>query len=635
MGEPPKSNDPPEPAKQAADESANGFWARIKDHKVLQWGLAYAGAALAIADGEGLMAHAFAWPDSVGRIVVAVLLLGLPVALTISWYHGHRGLQRVTGMELAIVAILVVIGAGLLAVLVRTPPRNGGPALSPATAHARQPDAAAASLPVSRNSIAVLPFANMSGDPGQEYFCDGVSEEILNVLVRNPDMRVIGRGSSFSFKGGDDDLRTIGRRLGVYQLLEGSVRRQGNRVRISAHLVRASDGVELWSQSFDRDLSDILSVQSEIADAIATKFAAKPMHASGTAQPMTRNIAAYDAYLKALNEYRASGTGPERAQRFFDDANKAVTLDPQFAEAWALLSEAYIWREEAAPPETGFRPATLEQAESAALHALELNPRSAGGYFALGYLRWMEASWTAAEDDLRKAWLREPNNPKFNVYLGELLLNAGRVKEATPILRRAYAADPLIPGALVDLSFALFVQDPRSAEARMLMDRAVALNPQRLASRMIRIILSLGRHDLDLAIDDQHEIDRQASSKASRKFGEDLTAVAHDPKALRSHLHSAAKQSASLELDNILLFPWAIANGDDAFAIDDVVLRTPAQIQAHAWFWVTYMAPQFSPIRKDPRVKGFLEQAKYVDHWRARGWPDNCRPLGKDDFACW
>ena len=120
--------------------------------------------------------------------------------------------------------------------------------------------------------------ANMSGDPGQEYFCDGVSEEILNVLVRNPDMRVIGRGSSFSFKGKNDDLRTIGRKLGVYQLLEGSVRRQANRVRISAHLIRATDGVELWSQSFDRDVSDILQVQSEIADAIAAKLAAKPMN---------------------------------------------------------------------------------------------------------------------------------------------------------------------------------------------------------------------------------------------------------------------------------------------------------------------------------------------------------------------
>jgi tetratricopeptide (TPR) repeat protein len=312
-----------------------------------------------------------------------------------------------------------------------------------------------------------------------------------------------------------------------------------------------------------------------------------------------------------------------------------VSLDPHFAEAWALLSEAYIWREEAALPETGFSRATLEQAENAALRALEINPRSAGGYFALGYLRWMETSWTAAEDDLRKAWRLEPNNPKFNVYLGESLLNAGRVKEATPILRQAYAADPLIPGALVDLSFALFAQDSRSAEAQTLIDRAVALNPERLASRMIRIILSLGRNDLDLAIQDQREIDRQASSEASRKFGEGLMATARDPAALKNHLHSAAKQSASLELDGILIYPWAIVIGDDAFAVDDVVLRTPAQIRAHAWFWVAYMAPQFSPIRKDARVKEFLKQAKYVDHWRARGWPDNCRPLVKDDFECW
>src|SRR5262249_32444348 len=162
--------------------------------------------------------------------------------------------------------------------------------------------------------IAVLPFENMSGDPGQEYFCEGVSEEILNVLVRNPDLRVVGRGSSFSFKGKNDDLRTIGRRLGVYQMLEGSVRRQANRVRISTHLIRAADGVELWSQSFDRDASDILKVQSEIANAIAARLASRPIDSNGAAQTMTHNIAAYDAYLKALNEYRAHGTGPQRAQ---------------------------------------------------------------------------------------------------------------------------------------------------------------------------------------------------------------------------------------------------------------------------------------------------------------------------------
>jgi hypothetical protein len=146
--------------------------------------------------------------------------------------------------------------------------------------------------------------------------------------------------------------------------------------------------------------------------------------------------------------------------------------------------------------------------------------------------------------------------------------------------------------------------------------------------------LSLGRNELDLAIEDQREINRQASSEASRKFGEGLMAMARDPAAMKNHLHSAAMQSAALELDGILLYPWAIAIGDNAFAIDDVVLRTPREIKSHEWFWVTYMAPQFSPIRKDPRIKEFLRQAKYVDYWRARGWPDNCRPLGKDDFAC-
>ena len=183
-----------------------GFWHRIQEHKILQWGLGYVGIAIAIAHGQELLADAFDWPHLIGRILMSVLVLGLPVVLTLAWYHGHKGLKRVGQGELTIIALLLLIGAGLLVVLVRSPgetsaEHRAGHALDSSIAPSTSAQAAAPVASPRGTSLAVLPFADMSPQHDQEYFSDGLSEELLNQLAQIKDLKVAGRTSSFSFKG--------------------------------------------------------------------------------------------------------------------------------------------------------------------------------------------------------------------------------------------------------------------------------------------------------------------------------------------------------------------------------------------------------------------------------------------------
>jgi TolB-like protein len=182
------------------------------------------------------------------------LLIGLPVVLVLAWYHGDRGQRQVTRSELAILTLLFLLGGGVFWYFQRA---------SETSMVASQPSPSAPAFATDA-SIAVLPFVNMSSDKEQEYFADGISEELLNLLAQVPELRVIARTSSFSFKGKDVEIAEIARRLNVANVLEGSVRKSGDKLRITAQLVRASDSSHLWSQTYDRQMADVFKVQDEI-----------------------------------------------------------------------------------------------------------------------------------------------------------------------------------------------------------------------------------------------------------------------------------------------------------------------------------------------------------------------------------
>jgi TolB-like protein len=237
------------------------LFARLRQRKMVQWALAYAAAAFALLQGVDIVAQQFGWPDGLQRGITLAMVLGFFLVLVLAWYHGERGAQKVSGTELLILALVLAVGGGLLWKFAPTPaaaPVAAAPAPPPATAH--------------DNSIAVLPFVDMSQAGDQGYFSDGLSEELLNLLAQVPELRVIARTSSFSFKGKDVDATTIARTLGVEHLLEGSVRKSGNTLRITAQLIRASESSHLWSQTYDRELTDIFKVQDEIAYAVVEEL---------------------------------------------------------------------------------------------------------------------------------------------------------------------------------------------------------------------------------------------------------------------------------------------------------------------------------------------------------------------------
>jgi adenylate cyclase len=224
----------------------DSFWARIRRHKVVEWTLAYVAFGYALLHTVEMLGEAFEWSLLVPRLTVFGLVLGAPIAVTLAWYHGHRAQQRVSGPELSILIVLLLVAGSVMWWLSRNSHEHGVASAPAAVANtAVSPAPATGSFNPPPHSIAVLPFVNMSGDKEQEYFSDGLSEELLNDLARINELQVAARTSAFSFKGKDTDIGTIAGKLNVGTVLEGSVRRSAHRVRVTAQLINAVTGFHL------------------------------------------------------------------------------------------------------------------------------------------------------------------------------------------------------------------------------------------------------------------------------------------------------------------------------------------------------------------------------------------------------
>jgi len=291
------------------------------------------------------------------------------------------------------------------------------------------------------HSLAVLPFVNMSADPDQEYFADGIAEELLNTLVRFEGLQVVGRTSSFSFKNSDADLKAIGKALDVNMILEGSVRKSGGHLRITAQLLNAEDGFHLWSETYDREHGDIFAIQDEIARSIASALrielrvpAQQSLNPGGT-----ENVEAYNAYLRGL-ELRSSRAPASQwvALKWFE---RAVALDPGFTRAYLEIADVYaqMLARGSVSQEIAEAPARV-----AIERALMLDPTSSDAYTVRGLLRQMLGELTDYEADFLRAIELNPNNPRAHVEYGYTLLEPlGKPVEAVAYLERAVTLDPL------------------------------------------------------------------------------------------------------------------------------------------------------------------------------------------------
>lgn len=325
---------------------------------------------------------------------------------------------------------------------------------------------------VADKSIAVLPFVDMSAAKDQEYFSDGLSEELLNLLAKIPELKVIGRTSSFSFKGKNEDLRSIAQKLGVAHILEGSVRKDGKMIRVTAQLIRATDGTHLWSESYDRDLDSLFKLQDEIAGAVVKqlklKLLAKPSGAKTSA-----NIEAYNLILQG--NYFFDKLDKETVAKAVDFYNQALAIDSTDARAWTSITNAIsrqAWQNYI-DQNTGY-----EKARQAILKAIALDPNYAPAYRELGDIKlYHDFDWKGAEAAYKMAHELEPSDADVLTGLGDHQNAMGHCRKAEQFYKKAIVFNPLKPIIYLDLGNALSC-DGRYAEAIKYFNKILEINPQ-------------------------------------------------------------------------------------------------------------------------------------------------------------
>ena len=374
----------------------------------------------------------------------------------------------------AIVFLAVVVGGWFIHRVTREK-KSAAPA---ATNASSSPAAPVSDL----KSIAVLPFVNMSADKDNEYFSDGITEEILNALARTPGLRVAARTSAFAFKGGNESVQRIGELLKVGYVLEGSVRRAGSQLRITAQLINVADGFQLWSDTYDRQAEDVFAIQTEVAQRVQEVLKVKLLEGPGPTASLagTDNLEAYDLYLRGRQFWNLrTGVDLQRAVGLFQQATET---DPKFAAAYAGLASSFVLLPQyAAVP---VREA-IPKAQAAARRALELDDRQAEAHTVLGYCAMNDWDWVAAEQEFQKALRLNPNHASSHQWYGELLLDQGKTDQALAEMRKALQLDPLSAIIQVNIGFCL-LNSGRYDEALVETDKTLKLSPDFPLAHVLR-----------------------------------------------------------------------------------------------------------------------------------------------------
>jgi TolB-like protein len=458
-------------------------------------------------------------------------------------------------------------------------------------------------------SIAVLPFINMSGDATQDFFSDGITEEITAGLARIPDLRVVARTSAFQFKGENKDMRAVGHALGATHLIEGAVRKAGTRLRITAQLIKTDDGTHMWSESYDRELTDIFAIQEDIATAIASALR-RPL---GLA-PSERLIAnrsidpeSYEQFLRAWAMIRSRNQNPQaRGTAVVEMLEQVTARNPNYAPAWGLLALV--------TPDLGAKK------EKAAREAIRLDARNALGYAALAGIQYGRGDLAGAEKFYRKALSLDPNEPDVLDAFSNRLALAGRIKEALSIRERLQVLEPFTPVYNYITANVLLIGSQT--------DRAIAV---------LETLPLAANRNISLA---------EAYAKQGRfdKAGDTLLLPGQDDRSGRQpQMEEAARLLRNLPrkgdaailpaFDQQLSFVYLYVGASNR--VLDYQERQEARYPNLGSAEVRYLwGAEFAPVRKTERFKTFVRKIRLVDYWRASGWADLCHPMGADDFVC-
>jgi adenylate cyclase len=474
-------------------------------------------------------------------------------------------------------------------------------------------------------SVAVLPFVNLSGDTAQEFFSDGMTEEITAALAKIADLRVVARTSAFQFKGDKKDLRAIGQALNATHLLEGSVRKEGNRLRITAQLIRADNGTHIWTENYDRELNDVFAVQEDIATAIASALRVPLGLQQGETlvRDRTNDLESYEQYLRAKALYRAR-TLPEAIKLL----ESVVARDPGFAPAWGLLAQVDVVavnfsmevRSGSLEEARRIVQTTQDGAETAAREAIRLDPRNAIGFAVLARVQAFHyGKWGAADDLYEQALALDSNEPDVLLNYAVTMASEGHLKNALSTMEKLRTVEPFVP--IFNVMDAHYLQLNGKSPVAIPILEAIPPNAGgglyrniflaqayaaagRYGAAADTLLLVTSNQVSRRSVEDAVRLMRSAPEKA--KAPQELPALDRELDIVYAYVGSPDRILDNLERSNEI-----------RFAVDDII-------------WL----PELALLRKTERFKAVARNAGLVEYWRARGWPDLCHPVGADDFVC-
>ena len=620
------------------------FFNELKRRNVFRVGIVYTITAWLIAQVAGLAADSFLAPEWVMKMIFTVLMLGFPVSLVLAWAFEltTAGLRRETGIEsdqstaqatagkldrtiiIALVAALAYIAYDKLVI---DPNRDAvllESAMQQSAAVPPEPESIESPLEANKQSIAVLPFINMSSDPEQEYFSDGITEEILNHLAKNRELQVAARTSVFSFKGHDQDIRQIGEMLGVGTILEGSVRKDGEYIRITAQLIRASDGFNLWSEIYDRKLENIFAIQDDIASQIAAALqislgitTKQPGHSERLVNPE-----AYDLYLQARALHRQRGRGLLKALELFQ---KALDIDPQFAPAWAGLAHTYNDIQSHVSKEELERFGDLNaKSMVAAKKALELNPTLATALHAMANSQRRRLEWASAQEYYERALKHDPDSADVMEDYAYLLLNSIQLKASKRVIEHMLTLDPYVAnfyGVAIDFYNTLGEFGKRDNYIQIALD----INPEIIFHQRFNYVRLLQYGELQKAHNYVDQVNQPGSARAESYHKMiDWMAVQEQPldKAMQDAGFTStlfAYVSGNYELYQTMKWRQPEPPGFTTFSRVLGLVATPEQLKQRL---------------ASPQTHELVQALRLPEYWREVGWPDMCRPIGEYDFEC-
>ncbi|MFW6083944.1 MAG: tetratricopeptide repeat protein, partial [Gemmatimonadota bacterium] len=604
------------------------FFAELKRRKVFKVAAVYGVVAFGVLQAADIALPRLGLPDWTVTFMLAVVLLAFPVALILAWAFEVTpdGVRRTEDAEpeeieaivgapaskrwpsglLALLGVAALVGSTWWLARETAPGTGAGEAGAAGAESGEMRFSMADPADDGRPSLAVLPFADMSPGRDQGYFSDGITEEILNTLARVRELKVAARTSAFAFKDRQLDLRDVGDSLGVEYLIEGSVRKAGEQLRITAQLIDAADGTHLWSESYNRTMDDVFAIQSEIAEAIAGELRVSlGLDDPGELVTPTENMEAFDLYLAARAQLRQRGENLNEAIRLFE---AAISRDSSWAPAWAGLAEAReivvwypgVWPDAELEAGHGLSiggnreawrrgiDARLGPAEHAARRALELDPSNASAHVALGSVLRDRRQWQASEDAYRRALELDPDNAEAYHQYAELMVATGRVATAVRLAARAAELDPA-PVRRGTFGWMLVV-DRRTEEALPVLREAVRDAGGRLplvASTLVRE--ELRRDNLD-----------EAEAAARGNFDSEYVDLLF--RALRANDPSLAPGPLDAE-------QWMWFGRHDSAAAEFARLSEASVPLDIYRIW----HPVFDPIRDRPEMRAFLRSVNLGD----------------------